>query len=52
MKFVLASHNKGKIREMQEVLGELGVEVVTPGELGIEVVMPAELGIDVDVEET
>ena len=35
MKFVLASHNKGKIKEMQEVLGELGVEVVTPGELGI-----------------
>ena len=42
MKFVLASHNKGKIKEMQEVLGELGVEVVTPGELGI----------TVDVEET
>ena len=42
MKIVLASHNKGKIKEMQEVLGELGVEVVTPGELGI----------TVDVEET
>ena len=42
MKFVLASHNKGKIKEMQEVLGELGVEVMTPGELGI----------TVDVEET
>lgn len=37
MKFVLASHNKGKIKEMQEVLGELGVEVMTPGELGITV---------------
>ena len=42
MKFVLASHNKGKIKEMQEVLVELGVEVVTP----------SELGITVDVEET
>ena len=42
MKFVLASHNKGKLAEMQAVLAELGIEVV----------MPAELGIDVDVEET
>ncbi len=42
MKFILASHNRGKIREMQEVLGALGVEVVTPDELGI----------TVDVEET
>ena len=42
MKFVLASHNKGKLTEMQAVLAELGIEVV----------MPAELGINVDVEET
>ena len=42
MKFVLASHNKGKLAEMQAVLAGLGVEVV----------MPAELGITVDVEET
>ena len=42
MKFVLASHNKGKLAEMQAVLADLGVEVV----------MPAELGITVDVEET
>ena len=42
MKFVLASHNQGKLAEMQAVLAELGIEVV----------MPAELGIDVDVEET
>ena len=42
MKFVLASHNKGKLAEMQAVLAELGIEVV----------MLAELGIDVDVEET
>ena len=27
MKFVLASHNKGKLREMAAILGELGIEV-------------------------
>ena len=42
MKFVLASHNKGKLAEMQAILGELGVEVV----------MPADVGVDIDVEET
>ena len=41
MKFVLASHNKGKLAEMQAILGELGVEVV----------MPADVGVDIDVEE-
>lgn len=41
-KFVLASHNPGKIREMSEILGKLGVEVVSP----------KDLGITVDVEET
>lgn len=41
-KFVLASHNPGKIREMSEILDKFGVEVVTP----------KELGITVDVEET
>ena len=42
MKFVLASHNKGKLAEMQAVLADLGIEVV----------MPTDLGIYVDVEET
>ena len=37
MKFVLASHNPGKLREMQAVLGELGVEVILQSELGIAV---------------
>lgn len=41
-KFVLATHNPGKIREMSAILGKLGVEVVSP----------ADLGITVDVEET
>ena len=27
MKFVLASRNKGKLREMEDILGELGIEV-------------------------
>ena len=42
MKFVLATHNPGKLREMGGVLKDLGVEVVSP----------ATLGIPVDVEET
>ena len=42
MKFVLATHNPNKIREMGAILGQLGVEVVSP----------KELGITVDVEET
>jgi XTP/dITP diphosphohydrolase len=36
MKFVLASHNKNKLREMQEILGALGVEVVLQSELGLD----------------
>lgn len=42
MKFVLASQNKGKLAEMQSILGELNVEVV----------LQSELGLHVDVEET
>lgn len=42
MKFVLATHNPNKIREMRAILGQFGVEVVSP----------KELGITVDVEET
>lgn len=42
MKFVLATHNPGKLREMAAILGSLGVEVVSP----------AQLGLTVDVEET
>ena len=35
MKFVLASHNRGKLAEMQKILGELGVEVVRQSDLGL-----------------
>lgn len=35
MKFVLASHNKGKLKEMQSILGELGVEVVLQSDVGL-----------------
>ena len=40
--FVLATHNPAKLREMREILSELGVEVVSP----------EEIGVTVDVEET
>ena len=36
MKFVLASHNQGKLAEMQEILGELGVEVVLQSDVGLD----------------
>ena len=42
MKFVLASHNRGKLAEMQKILGELGVEVV----------LQSDLGLDLEPEET
>ena len=42
MKFVLATHNPGKLKEMSAILSGLGVEVVSP----------ADLGIDLEVEET
>ena len=35
MKFVLATANKGKIREMREILQNLGIEVVSQSELGL-----------------
>ena len=41
-KFVLATHNPGKLKEMAGILEKFGIEVV----------MPADLGVDVDVEET
>lgn len=41
-KFVLATHNPGKLKEMSAILSRLGVQVISP----------AELGLHVDVEET
>ena len=41
-KFVLATHNPGKLREMGDILRGLGVEVVSP----------ADVGCHVEVEET
>ena len=40
--FVLASHNEGKLREMRQILGELGIRVISQ----------KEAGVDVDPEET
>jgi len=42
MKFVLATANPGKIREMREILTGLGIEAVTR----------EELGINIEIEET
>ncbi len=42
MKFVLASKNPGKIKEMRQILGTLGCEVIGQNEAGV----------DVDVDET
>lgn len=42
MRFVLATHNPGKLREMSAILSKFGVEVV----------LPADLGITAEVEET
>ena len=42
MKFVLATHNPGKLKEMGEILARFGMEVVSP----------KDLGLTVDVEET
>ena len=42
MKYVLATHNPGKLKEMGAILAQFGVEVVSP----------RDLGITVDVEET
>ena len=41
-KFVLATHNPGKLKEMGAILAHFGVEVVSP----------KDLGLTVDVEET
>lgn len=42
MKYVLATHNPGKLKEMGAILARFGVEVVSP----------KDLGLTVDVEET
>ena len=36
MKFVFASHNRKKLAEMQEILGELGVEVVLQSDVSLD----------------
>jgi XTP/dITP diphosphohydrolase len=41
-RIVIATHNPGKLREMQELLAPFGVEAVSAGELGLGV--PAETG--------
>ena len=35
MRLIAATHNMGKVMEMQEILGELGYEVISQGDAGI-----------------
>jgi XTP/dITP diphosphohydrolase len=35
-KLLIATNNKGKVREIQAILQELGLELVTPADLGLE----------------
>ena len=42
MEFVLASHNRGKLREMQQLLAPFGARVM----------LPEDLGVDLEPEET
>ena len=39
MRFVLATANLGKVREMRSVLSELGIDVVSRGEVGVDIVV-------------
>lgn len=41
-RFVLASHNPGKLKEMRDILSELGIQVLSQ----------ADVGVDVEPEET
>ncbi len=42
-RFVLASHNPGKLAEMRDILGELGIRVISQREAGVDV-EPEETG--------
>ena len=42
MKYVIATANPGKVREMREILSDIGIDIITRDDLGI----------DIDVEET
>ncbi len=44
MKFIIATHNKKKLTEMQRILAPLGVECVTDKDLGIELTDAEETG--------
>eukprot|EP01037_Dinobryon_pediforme_P002541 gene2541-2580_t len=34
-RLILASHNKGKLREMRDLMADYGIEIVSAGELGL-----------------
>jgi XTP/dITP diphosphohydrolase len=39
-KLLLATYNRGKVREIQALLGDLGLELLTPADLGLELEFP------------
>ena len=39
MKFILATANMGKVREMRSVLSELGIDIVARDEVGVDIVV-------------
>ena len=47
-KIVLATGNKGKVKEMADVLADFGFEVIAQTDLGIE--SPEETGLNVLIE--
>lgn len=44
MKIILASNNKGKIREIKEILGDLDVEILSQDQAGFQGINPVEDG--------
>ncbi len=44
MKFVLSSHNKGKLNEIRKILKPLEIEIYTPKDLGFDMKEPKETG--------
>ena len=41
-KLLLATNNRGKVREIQSLLGGTGVEMILPEEIGLELLVPEE----------
>ncbi len=46
MKFIIASNNRSKREELQRILSDLDIEVVTARDMGFEPIEPEENGVD------